>query len=331
MTVFKRVEWPTVGLLAICYAAWMAAGFLVFPAAPFVAMAVMAVFAGFHTSLQHEALHGHPTRSAAFNELLVSLPLCVFYPYRRFKQMHLQHHHDERLTDPYDDPESWYRDRVQHARLSAPLQWLLEINNTLAGRVLLGPALMVFAFYRDEFGKFRRGERGIRWAWAHHAAGLAALAVLLVAMGISPLAYLAVAYAGMAIIAIRTYAEHRWHDAPDGRTLIVEKGGILGLLFLNNHLHLVHHKRPRAAWYELPRLYRAERPLWHRLSHGYVVPSYWAIVRTFAFRAKEPVVHPAWTWATRTRAGGAPFLPVLRWSRPRFGNGAAVPAKPDQD
>ncbi|MBR7508578.1 fatty acid desaturase, partial [Mycobacterium tuberculosis] len=60
-------------------------------------------------SLQHEALHGHPTRSGWLNELLVSLPLGLFYPYRRYKHLHLKHHADERLTDPYDDPESYYR------------------------------------------------------------------------------------------------------------------------------------------------------------------------------------------------------------------------------
>ena len=38
-----------------------------------------------HSSLQHEALHGHPTRHAPVNEALVFLPLGLFYPFRRFK------------------------------------------------------------------------------------------------------------------------------------------------------------------------------------------------------------------------------------------------------
>ena len=58
-----------------------------------------------HSSLQHEALHGHPTRSAALNEALVFLPLGLLFPYRRFKMLHLRHHNNSALTDPYDDPE----------------------------------------------------------------------------------------------------------------------------------------------------------------------------------------------------------------------------------
>ena len=113
-------------------------------------------------------------------------------------------------------------------------------------------------------------------------------------MGINILLYLAAAaYGGLAIISIRTYCEHRWAGDPDGRTLIVERGGLLGLLFLNNHLHLVHHKVPAAPWYALPALYRAERAMWHRRNGGYVIGSYWEIARAFAFRAKDPVVHPA--------------------------------------
>lgn len=325
-----RIEWPTVGLLALCYVGWGASGLLLYPVAPLLALAAMAVLSALHSSLQHEALHGHPTRDPRVNEVLVSLPLCVFYPYRRFRQMHLQHHRDERLTDPYDDPESWYRDGDAYVSLAAPLKWLLEVNNTLAGRVVIGPALMIFGFYRDEFSRFRRGERGVRKAWLHHAGGLAALALTLEAIGIPLAAYLAVAYAGLSLIAIRTYCEHRWHDRPEGRTLIVERGGLLGALFLNNHLHLVHHKRPRAAWYELPALYRSECQIWHRMNDGYVAASYWTIVRAFAFRRKETVVHPVWNWRSRGVAPGAPFHPKTKPASSRL-DGASVPAKPDHD
>jgi hypothetical protein len=53
-------------------------------------------------------LHGHPTRSAALNEALVFPALGLFVPYRSFRDTHLRHHNDANLTDPYDDPESWY-------------------------------------------------------------------------------------------------------------------------------------------------------------------------------------------------------------------------------
>ncbi|WP_421854429.1 fatty acid desaturase [Oricola sp.] len=299
MMDFKMIEWPTLAMLGLCYGVWAGSGFLIFPDFPVLALALMAVSAALHASLQHEVLHGHPTRNAAFNELLVALPLCAAYPYRRFKQLHLRHHNDERLTDPYDDPESWYRAAASYRRMGAPLRLVLRVNNTLVGRIVFGPALAVAAFFIDDLPRLWRGERGVRRAWAYHAAGLAGLVFIVQGlMGIGFLTYLAfAAYGGLAIISIRTYCEHRWAGDPDGRTLIVEKGGVLGLLFLNNHLHLVHHKLPAEPWYALPALYRAQREAWHRRNGGYVFRSYWAIARAFAFRAKEPVVHPAWRQA----------------------------------
>jgi len=66
--------------------------------------------AAMHSSLCHEALHGHPTRLKWLNEALVFAQLSLVIPYGRFHDLHLVHHTDENLTDPYDDPESNYRD-----------------------------------------------------------------------------------------------------------------------------------------------------------------------------------------------------------------------------
>lgn len=333
MRFLKQLEWPTVAMLAACYGLWFVSGLLIWPAFPGLALVLMAVAAALHSSLQHEALHGHPTRSAGINELLVALPLAVFYPYRRFRQMHLSHHNDERLTDPYDDPESWYRSAVTWRGLGRPLRVLLVLNNTLVGRLLIGPPLMVAGFYASEPGRIWRGQRGVRQAWLNHAAGLAVLAVIVWGvMGIDPLLYVAtVAWGGMSIIAIRTYCEHQWENDPDGRTVIIERGGLFGLLFLNNNLHLVHHKRPRAPWYELPALYRADAAAWRRRNGGYVFSSYWAIFRAFAFRAKEPVVHPAWrTGEAAAPAPAGSFHPVGLSAGPQIGCNSAIPAKADR-
>ena len=60
-----------------------------------------------HGSLSHEVLHGHPTRSALVNELLVFIPISMWFPYRRYKSLHL---HDPVWYDhlPYlKFPENW--------------------------------------------------------------------------------------------------------------------------------------------------------------------------------------------------------------------------------
>ena len=77
MRVLKHLEWPTVAMLAACYGLWFVSGLVVFPQFPVLALGMMTVATALHSSLQHEALHGHPTRSAALNELLVGLPLGV--------------------------------------------------------------------------------------------------------------------------------------------------------------------------------------------------------------------------------------------------------------
>src|SRR5215203_4217235 len=105
---FRDVEWPTLALLAACYGFWALATFHYSALGPVLLVLFAAPLVTLHSSLQHEALHGHPTRSAALNEALVFPPLGLLFPYRRFKALHLKHHDNSALTDPYDDPESFY-------------------------------------------------------------------------------------------------------------------------------------------------------------------------------------------------------------------------------
>ncbi|WP_189347960.1 fatty acid desaturase, partial [Mesorhizobium sp. M4A.F.Ca.ET.090.04.2.1] len=102
------IEWPTVFLAFFCYGTWLATGFLLWPSYPILALGALALTAALQSSLMHEVLHGHPTRNARINEAFVFLPIGVVWPFRRFKTIHLRHHADERLTDPLDDPESYY-------------------------------------------------------------------------------------------------------------------------------------------------------------------------------------------------------------------------------
>lgn len=321
-------------MLALCYGLWLIAGIALYPQFPVAALAIMAVMAGFHTSLQHEALHGHPTRNAGLNELLVALPLAVAFPYRRFRALHLRHHNDESLTDPYDDPESWFVAQPDHVGLRAPMRWILAANNTLLGRLVIGPPLMVIGFWCSDARNLVAGNPGVRRAWAHHGLGLAALAAIVWGlMGINPLIYIGiVAYGGMALIAIRTYCEHRWDETADGRTVIVEQSRILSWLFLNNNLHLVHHKLPRAPWYELPRLYRERRADWIAANKAYVYRSYWDIARAHVLSAKDPVVHPVLRRAEPIgiKADAGSFQPVALTPVPGPRDGVPVAAKPDR-
>jgi len=288
-----RVEWPTVALIAACYGCWLATGTLLWPTWPVVALILLGVLLALQSSLMHEASHGHPTGNGAINEALVALPIGLVWPFRRFKATHLRHHADERLTDPFDDPESYYKSLWKHERLPAAMQALLRLNNTMVGRMVLNPWLGSIGFVIADARAMLAGDGAIRRAWLHHAAGLAVVLPIIHFVFAMPLwLYLLVpVWLGQSIISIRTYAEHRWSERPDGRTIIVERSP-LAFLFLNNNLHLVHHKMPSVAWYRLPELFSERRAEWLAMNGGYSYPNYLSLLKDFAFRPKEPVVHP---------------------------------------
>lgn len=324
-----RIEWRTVGLIIGCYGVWAATGLFVWPDLPVLALLILSLTVAMQSSLMHEASHGHPTRKALANELFVGLPTGLIYPFRRFKKLHLQHHADENLTDPFDDPESYYRSLWQHRDLPAWLRGLLSVNNTMVGRFVLGPVLANVAFLATDLKLIAKGDKAVQRAWLHHAIGLAVVVpVIHFAFDMPIWLYVLVpVWLGQSFIAIRTFAEHQWSERPDGRTVIIERSP-LALLFLNNNLHLVHHKNPTVAWYDLPALYRARRDEWRKMNGGYVFPNYLALLKAYAFTAKEPVIHP---FLRRVPDLGRAFSPRIR-SRSVHGAGTApVPAQPPKE
>ncbi|GGH29881.1 Fatty acid desaturase [Cribrihabitans marinus] len=290
----KSAEWGTFVLILACYVFWGAVLIWLAPVSLIAAVLAAAVLVAFHSSLTHEALHGHPFPNQALNEALMALPLNLCIPYNRFRDLHLAHHQDANLTDPYDDPESNYLDPARWHRMPGWLRLVYRVNNTLLGRMLLGPALGQVAFMHDDLRGALRGDREIWLAWALHLPGVVAV-LWIVAQTQMPLwAYLVSAYLGLSLLKIRTFAEHRAHEKARGRTVIVEDRGPLALLFLNNNLHVVHHMHPRAPWYRLPELYARGKDRYRRANEGYVIASYPQLFRQHLWRAKDPVPHPLW-------------------------------------
>jgi fatty acid desaturase len=323
------VEWPTVALIIACYASWAGAAFFLWPTYPVLALVVLGFVLAMQSSLMHEAAHGHPTRKSLINELLVGLPIGLVYPFRRFKWLHLRHHADERLTDPFDDPESYYRALWHHGELPRALQLVLRANNTMIGRFVIGPPLATAGFVLTEAKMAIDGDRAARLGWALHGAGLLVVLPLVTFVFEIPLwLYVLVpVWLGQALISVRTFAEHQWSERPDGRTIIIERS-LLSFLFLNNNLHLVHHKNPTVAWYRLPKLFRDRRAEWIAMNNGYVFSGYLALLKAYAFKPKEPVVHPV---LRRAPEPGRAFRPRVR-ARSLSGLGSApVPAKPPKE
>ncbi len=285
-------EWPTIVLLIATYGFWAMATTLITDISPLLGIAVAALAIAQFSSLQHEVLHGHPFRSRALNEALVFPALTVTIPYGRFRDTHLAHHHDPHLTDPYDDPESNYMDPAVWSRLPMFVRAVLRFNNTLMGRIVIGPLVGNALWLRSEARLLWAGNRAVQRAWLLHAAGLVLMAFWLAPAPMTLGAYLAAAYLAQSLLKIRTFLEHRAHTMPRARTVVVEDRGPLALLFLNNNLHSVHHSHPNVAWYRLPALYTAQREMVLLRNDGYVYRSYLDVFRAHFLRAKDPVPHP---------------------------------------
>lgn len=288
-------EWPTLALILAVTLVWIVVTLFAGALTPWVAVPLLALTLTLHSSLQHEVTHGHPLPSRRLSEALVYAPLGLAVPYPRFRDLHIAHHRDAILTDPYDDPETNYLDPAVWARLPRAVRGVLVVNNTLLGRMLVGPAVGMAAFLRDDWRRARDGDAAVRRAWALHAPGAAAVLGWVLWVGTMPLgAYLASAYLALSILKIRTFLEHQAHERALGRSVIIEDRGPLAFLFLNNNLHAVHHAHPQTPWYALPALYAGRRDEWRRRNLGYRYESYGQILRRHLLRRKDPVPHPLW-------------------------------------
>ena len=291
----RSVEWPTFAMIVACYGIWAWVTAALYPAAPVLTVLLTAVLAAFHSSLTHEVLHGHPFRNRKVNEALMFAPLTIWIPYNRFRDLHLAHHTDSRLTDPFDDPESNYLDTATWRAMPRWKRAVFRVNNTLLGRMAIGPVLGQILFMQSDWRAARAGDREVWLAWALHLPGVALVLGWIVLVTDMPVwAYLIAAHIRLGLLKIRTFLEHQAHERCRGRTVIIEDRGPLAFLFLNNNLHVVHHMHPRVPWYRLPELYRENKQRYLDRNDGYYFRSYGEIFRKFLLRAKDPVPHPLW-------------------------------------
>ena len=113
-------------------------------------MILLAFLIALHSSISHEILHGHPTKNDFINSIFVFPAVGIFIPFLRFKDTHLEHHKNENLTDPYDDPETNFIDPKKWENLGFFAQFILNINTTLLGRMLIGPVISQYKFIKSD-------------------------------------------------------------------------------------------------------------------------------------------------------------------------------------
>ncbi len=283
--LLQRIEWPTWAVWFGILAAWSALVWWHTQIPLWISTPLLVLVLTWYMSLQHECLHGHPTRSARVNRLLALAPLAVWYPYDLYQSSHLQHHQDQHLTLPGLDTESNYVRPDQALGQHPAWQWLRASQRTALGRITLGPALVIVGLVLDVTRAWRQRDSLLLKAWTTHLLLLALLCIGMARLGVSIAWYgLAVAYPALGLAMLRSLYEHRPQAEPAHRIVINEAGLFWRLLYLNNNFHAVHHAHPGLAWYEIPAHYLADRDGYLRRNGGFLIQGYVGLIRRFAWR-----------------------------------------------
>lgn len=287
-TVF---EWQTWLLIVVIYSSWGALIYYFNQIPLWISTPLLILVGAWYMSLQHELLHGHPTRYKWFNHLLGIFPIAVWYPYAIYRDAHIQHHVDEDLTKPHIDSESNYLPPNTYANLHPVHQWFRWVLRTTLGRFLLGPAWAIYGLVKTSLQQFHQGNFQYLVTWTFH---LSLLGFMLYGLEsifhISAVYYiLMIAYLSLGLAMLRSFYEHRPALLPQDRIVINEASWFWRLLYLNNNFHSVHHAYPSLPWYAIDQVYFENKAAWQQVNHGFLLDGYTKFLFQHFIR---PVDHP---------------------------------------
>ncbi|CNK60095.1 fatty acid desaturase [Yersinia proxima] len=298
-----RLELPTWVLIGVIYTGWFACVIYWQQLGTVLGSILLILFTAWYTSLQHELIHGHPTRWRRVNQLLGTLPLAVWYPYGLYRDSHIQHHKDEDLTHPEKDPESYYYTAKQWQNFPQLFKGIVRISNTFSGRLILGPALDIIATNRSAIRAFITGDRPAIAMWLVHFGLLGLLFYWMAGYGISAIFYiLVISYPALSLTKVRSFFEHRAAENSAARSTLNEAAWPWRLLFLNLNYHLVHHDLPALPWYGLRRIYLESWVQYQHRSEQFVVNGYTEWFEAFVFTALAIEIHPFYDSENKARA-----------------------------
>ncbi len=289
------VEWRTIAVAAGVHGAWLTL-VLTHAVLPWpVTVVGLGMVVAWHGSLQHETIHGHPFRSRRLNTLLGVLPLSLHLPYHVYRHYHLLHHECPELTDPTSDPESFYVTARQWQQMGRLRRWFVLAHHTLLGRMVLGPPRSMVMLLMHQTRSIRRGDTTLAKWWTAHAAAASVLVIFVVGVVGMPwwVYVLGAVYLSHSLTLLRSYCEHRWTGDSTTRSAVVRSGWLMGLLYLNNNLHHVHHTAPGVAWYRLPAHAESTDAYAEAASGAGLYHSYLEVARRFLLRPYDHPAHPA--------------------------------------
>ena len=292
---FRRIDGPTWVVACVLYGAWILLVWYHASIPWWIMLPVAAYLTAWHFSLQHEAIHAFRKVPAWLRFAVVFPPLGLWFPYPLYRKSHSTHHRDVNLTVPGVDTESYYVRQADWARMGSIKKFLLTANQTMLGRLLVGPALRLWAMLVKEVGRVRQGDLSHLPHWAVHGIAVGGLFWFISGVcGFSWWKYcLLVAYPGLSLGLLRAFTEHRAATEYPQRTASVESNLLFSIMYLYNNLHVAHHLDPTLPWYDLPRYYREHREELLRRNGHFVYRGYWALARRFFFTPVFLPVHPS--------------------------------------
>ena len=290
-------EAPTWLVTIAIYGGWLALTWYVQALPWWVAVFGIAALTCWHGSLQHETVHGHPTKSATINDEIGMLPLGLWIPYHTYRRTHLHHHQVSELTDPATDPESFYVTSRRWLVMPMLARWLLTVNNSLLGRLTVGPAITLSRFWYQELGALLTGDRRqfLREWTGHLVLSAAVLYWVVMVCGIPLWLYTLGCYIGLSITLQRSFTEHRPAAHQDARSIIVEASWFWRLMYLGNNFHALHHHCPGTPWFHLSKIYDDSREEFINCTENFVFHGYSDVFRRYILRLKDTPVHPSTT------------------------------------
>ncbi|MEO7403752.1 MAG: fatty acid desaturase, partial [Burkholderiales bacterium] len=140
-SLFLRYDGPTWLVALVLYGSWAALLWFHQSLSWWFVSPVGAYLVAWHFSLQHEAIHSFLSAPKWLRWAVVFPPLGLWLPFPLYYAAHRKHHQNTHLTEPGVDTESVYATQAAWDAMPAWKHAVLIGNQTLLGRVTIGPIL----------------------------------------------------------------------------------------------------------------------------------------------------------------------------------------------
>ena len=286
-------DWRTLIIALLVYVGWFASVFTHKQLPWWATFALLTWFGAWHLSLQHELVHGHPFRNSKLNAALASLSVTMWVPFLSFRRDHISHHNST-LTHPRFDTESYYALPEKWQTSGRFLRSIYWANRTLAFRLTVWSVFSAVQYFIADAWRAVRNVGNARAAWLLHIPALVAVTFIVSNLAqMSMLEYLIGGVFGShSLNMMRSFAEHKTLDTESTRTAMIDAGWLMGLLMLNNNLHIAHHDEPSAPWYEVPAVAKRTNAYERAAKIGSLYKGgYGEIIRRFTFKPYDQPVY----------------------------------------